>query len=114
MEDKKTDLSNTPLSDDLANPTKGLSAKSKTASHPAGAEPGLDTLFHRTSLRFCCASKMLSASEARDPQSLSRLQQSLVRAHRDEVWISHIQVKSAPPPWETSTQVDHRAYRTNR
>jgi len=52
MEDKKTDLSNTPLSNDPANPTKGLSAKSKTASHPAGAEPGLDTLFHRTDLRF--------------------------------------------------------------
>jgi len=52
MADKKTDSSSTPLSDDPANPTKGLSAKSKTASHPAGAEPGLDTLFHRTSLRF--------------------------------------------------------------
>jgi len=69
MEDKKTDLSNTPLSDDLANPTKGLSAKSKTASHPAGAEPGLDTLFHRTSLRFCCAANVVTVSEAREPDA---------------------------------------------
>ena len=52
MADTKTDSSSTPLSDELANPTKGLSAKPKTASHPAGAEPGLDTLFHRTDLRF--------------------------------------------------------------
>ena len=78
MADKKTDLSNTPLSDDPDNPTKGLSAKSKTASHPAGAEPGLDTLFHRTSLRFCCAANVVTASEAREPQSLPRLQQMLV------------------------------------
>ena len=82
MADTKTDSPSTPLSDDPANPTKGLSAKRTTASHPAGAEPGLDTLFHRTkglsakrttashpagaepgldtlfhrtSLRFCCA-----------------------------------------------------------
>ncbi len=67
MVDTKTDSSSTPLSDDPANPTKGLSAKSKTASHPAGAEPTLDTLFHRTSLRFCCASKMWTAGEAREP-----------------------------------------------
>jgi len=67
MADTKTDSSSTPLSDDLANPTKGLSAKSKTASHPAGAEPGLDTLFHRTSLRFCCAANVVTASVARDP-----------------------------------------------
>ncbi len=67
MEDKKTDLSNTPLSDDLASPTNGLSAKSKTASHPAGAEPGLDTLFHRTDLRFCCAANVVTAGEAREP-----------------------------------------------
>ena len=52
MADTKTDSSSTPLSDDPANPTKGLSAKPNTASHPAGAEPALDTLFHRTSLRF--------------------------------------------------------------
>ncbi len=51
MVDTKTDSSSIPLSDDRANPTKGLSAKRSTASHPAGAEPGLDTLFHRTSLR---------------------------------------------------------------
>ncbi len=50
MVDTKTDSSSIPLSDDRANPTKGLSAKRSTASHPAGAEPGLDTLFHRTSL----------------------------------------------------------------
>ena len=49
MADTKTDSSSTPLSDDPANPTKGLSAKPNTASHPAGAEPALDTLFHRTS-----------------------------------------------------------------
>ncbi len=48
MADTKTDSSSTPLSDDPANPTKGLSAKPNTASHPAGAEPALDTLFHRT------------------------------------------------------------------
>ncbi len=66
MADTKTDSSSTPLSDDPANPTKGLSAKPKTASHPAGAEPALDTLFHRTDLRFCCASKMPTASEARE------------------------------------------------
>ena len=48
MADAKTDSSSTPLSDDPDNPTKGLSAKCTTASHPAGAEPGLDTLFHRT------------------------------------------------------------------
>ena len=49
MADTKTDSSSIPLSDDPANPTKGLSAKPNTASHPAGAEPALDTLFHRTS-----------------------------------------------------------------
>ena len=69
MADAKTDSSSTPLPDDPANPTKGLSAKRTTASHPAGAEPGLDTLFHRTSLRFCCASKMWTASEAREPDA---------------------------------------------
>jgi hypothetical protein len=68
MADTKTDASSTPLSDDLANPTSGgLSAKPNTASHPAGAEPGLDTLFHRTSLRFCCAANVVTASEAREP-----------------------------------------------
>ena len=67
MADAKTDSSSTPLSDDPANPTKGLSAKPNAASHPAGAEPALDTLFHRTSLRFCCALKMVTASEAREP-----------------------------------------------
>ena len=50
MADTKTDSSSIPLSDDPANPTKGLSAKPNTASHPAGAEPALDTLFHRTRL----------------------------------------------------------------
>ena len=49
MADTKTDSSSTPLSDDPVIPTKGLSAKRSTASHLAGAEPGLDTLFHRTS-----------------------------------------------------------------
>ena len=67
MADAKTDSSSTPLSDDPANPTKGLSAKPNAASHPAGAEPALDTLFHRTDLRFCCAAKMVTASEAREP-----------------------------------------------
>ncbi len=67
MADTKTDSSSTPLSDDPANPTKGLSAKRITASHPAGAEPALDTLFHRTSLRFCCAANVVTASEAREP-----------------------------------------------
>ncbi len=53
MADKKTDSSSTPLPDDPVIPAKrGLSAKPIQASHPAGAEPGLDTLFHRTSLRF--------------------------------------------------------------
>jgi len=51
MADNKTDASSSPRSDDPAIPTKGgLSAKPKTASHPAGAEPRLDTRFHRTSL----------------------------------------------------------------
>ncbi len=69
MADTKTDASSTPLSDDLANPTNGgLSAKLNTASLPAGAQPGLDTLFHRTDLRFYCTSKMPTASGAREPQ----------------------------------------------
>ena len=67
MADAKTDSSSTPLSDDPDNPTKGLSAKRNAASHPAGAEPALDTLFHRTSLRFCCAANVVTASEAREP-----------------------------------------------
>ena len=68
MTDVKTDPSCTPLSDDPANPTNGgLSAKLITASHPAGAEPALDTLFHRTDLRCCCAIKMTTASAAREP-----------------------------------------------
>ncbi len=68
MADTKTDSSSTPLSDDPVNPTKGgLSAKPNTASLPAGAEPALDTLFHRTSLRFCCAANVVTASEAREP-----------------------------------------------
>ena len=68
--DMKTDSSSTPLSDDPVVPTNGgLSAKPNTASHPAGAEPGLDTLFHRTSLRFCCAAKMSTASVAREPSA---------------------------------------------
>ena len=50
MAKKKTDSSNSPRSDDPVHPTKGgLSAKPITASYPAGAEPGLDTRFHRTS-----------------------------------------------------------------
>ncbi len=68
MANKKTDSSNSPRSDDPAHPTKGgLSAKPKTASEPAGAEPRLDTRFHRTSLRFCCAANVVTASEAREP-----------------------------------------------
>ena len=68
MADTKTDSSSTPLSDDPPNPTNGgLSAKLITASHPAGAEPVLDTLFHRTSLRLYCAAKMTTASVAREP-----------------------------------------------
>ncbi len=69
MADTKTDSSSTPLSADPAIPTKGLSAKPKTDSHPAGAEPGLDTLFHRTSLRFCCAANVVTASVAREPDA---------------------------------------------
>ena len=50
MANMKTDASTSPRSDDPVQPTKGgLSAKPITALHPAGAEPGLDTLFHRTS-----------------------------------------------------------------
>ncbi len=67
MADAKTDSSSTPLSDDPDNPTKGLSAKRTTASHPAGAEPALDTLFHRTSLRFCCTANVVTASVEREP-----------------------------------------------
>ena len=66
MVDTKTDSSSIPLSDEPANPTKGLSAKHTPVSHPAGAEPALDTLFHRTSLRFCAAN-VVTASEAREP-----------------------------------------------
>ena len=69
MADTKTDSSSTPLSDDPVIPSKGgLSAKSKTASHPAGAEPTLDTLFHRTDLHFCCAPNVVTAGEAREPE----------------------------------------------
>ena len=51
MADNKTDASNSQPSDDLGNPTKGgLSAKPEPASQPAGAEPRLDTRFHRTFL----------------------------------------------------------------
>ena len=72
MTDAKTDSSSTPLSDDPVIPIKGwLSAKPNTASHPAGAEPALDTLFHRTSLRFCCAPNVVTASVARDFPPLS-------------------------------------------
>ena len=68
MADTKTDSSSTPLPDDPVIPAKRrLSAKPNTASQTAGAEPGLDTLFHRTNLRFCCASNLPTASEARDP-----------------------------------------------
>ena len=49
MADTKTDSSSTPLPDDPVIPAKRrLSAKPNTASQTAGAEPGLDTLFHRT------------------------------------------------------------------
>ena len=49
MANKKTDSSASLRSDDPANPSKrGLSAKPKAASLPAGAEPRLDTRFHRT------------------------------------------------------------------
>ncbi len=68
MADTKTDSSSTPLSDDPVIPTNGgLSAKPNTAYLQAGAEPALDTLFHRTSLRFCCAANMVNAGEAREP-----------------------------------------------
>ena len=50
MANNKTDSSNSPRSDDPVHPTKGgLSAKPITASTTAGAEPRLDTRFHRTS-----------------------------------------------------------------
>jgi hypothetical protein len=49
MADKKTDVSTAPTSGDPARPNKrGLSAKSDSGPHSAGAEPGLDTRFHRT------------------------------------------------------------------
>jgi hypothetical protein len=49
MADKKTDASTARRSGDPACPTKGgLSAKTNTASRSAGAEPCLDTRFHRT------------------------------------------------------------------
>ena len=80
MADKKTDSSSTPLSDDQVIPSKGgLSAKSKTTSHPAGAEPTLDTLFHRTDLRFCCASKMPTEGEVREVEGYRDSKQSLVK-----------------------------------
>ena len=67
MADTKTGPPSTPLSDDPVIPTNGrLSAKSKTASHPAGAEPALDTLFHRTALRFCPAAAELRHSRSSD------------------------------------------------
>ena len=74
MEDKKTDLSNTPLSDDPVIPTKGLSAKLNTASHPAGAEPALDTLFHRTSLRLIASHRAIHSG------FLARARSSLISA----------------------------------
>ena len=61
-----------PLSDDPVIPTKGLSAKRSTASHLAGRSPVLTLSFIETSLRFCCAAKMVTASEARE----------LARVHR--------------------------------
>ncbi len=81
MADTKTDSSSTPLSDDPANPTNGgLSAKLITSSHPAGAEPGLDTLFHRTSLRFCCAANVVTASVAREPVAYRDCSNRLLRS----------------------------------
>ncbi len=101
MVDTKTDSSSTPLSDDPANPTKGLSAKPNTASHPAGAEPGLDTLFHRTSLRLtsarfavlgrlrhamrasgsAAAANVVTASEAREPRGYGDNSNRSYRVH---------------------------------
>lgn len=67
MADKKTGSSTSPLSDDPANPTNGgLSAKPKTASHPAGAEPDLDTRFHRTSRDSAARPALRQARSASD------------------------------------------------
>ncbi len=83
MADTKTDSSSTPLSDDPVNPTKGgLSAKPNTASHPAGAEPALDSLFHRTSLRFCCAANVVTASEAREVEGCRDCSNRLLATHQ--------------------------------
>ena len=80
MADTKTDSSSTPLSDDPANPTKGLSAKPNTASHPAGAEPALDTLFHRTSLRCCAITMPMSSLRCK----LRTMGVGVLRDHRGE------------------------------
>ena len=65
MADTKTDASSTPLSDDPVFPTNGgLSAKAITASHPAGAEPALDTLFQNVS-RFYCAANVVTRAGRR-------------------------------------------------
>ena len=95
MADTKTDSSSIPLSDDPANPTKGLSAKPNTASHPAGAEPALDTLLHRTSLRFCCAANVVTAGEAREPDAYRDSSNRLLCSPRTIKSISHA-VRSIP------------------
>ena len=86
MADHETDTPNTPLTDDPAI-NKGLSAKHSTASHPARAEPGLDTLFHRTDSRFCCTARLQTRGASR--RRVARYlfgnpcqQQSFVRRHR--------------------------------
>ena len=72
MANKKTDSSNSPRSDDPVHPTKGgLSAKPITASATAGAEPRLDTRFHRTS-RDSSAPNLAASPEEREPTSRGR------------------------------------------
>ncbi len=89
MVDTKTDSSSIPLSDDPANPTKGLSAKRTPVSHPAGAEPALDTLFHRTSLRFCCAANVVTASVAREPDVYRDCSNRLLDGRRPKCLAPH-------------------------
>jgi hypothetical protein len=52
MADKKTDPLDTARADVPVQLTRGLSATPQTASHPAVAKHGLDTLFHRTDLHL--------------------------------------------------------------
>ncbi len=56
----------------------GLIAREKNTKQSAKTRFALDNRLHRTDLRFCCAAKMVTASEARDPRRLPQQRESLV------------------------------------